>query len=95
MSTSILGTGLAFPVLPVDSKLPVASGEDKIRQSIWLILATAPGERVMLPAFGCGVYDLVFAPNTAAFRGSVAAVLGASTSSASRSPRRTVSRRSC
>jgi phage baseplate assembly protein W len=73
MSTSILGTGLAFPVLPVDSKLPVASGEDKIRQSIWLILATAPGERVMLPAFGCGVYDLVFAPNTAAFRGSVAA----------------------
>ncbi len=34
--------------------------EDDIRQSILIILETAPGERVMRPNFGCGVHDLVF-----------------------------------
>jgi hypothetical protein len=72
--TSILGAGWAFPVRPTaDGAIALASDEDRIRQSIWLILATAPGERVMLPAFGCGVHDLVFQPNTAVVRGSVAA----------------------
>jgi phage baseplate assembly protein W len=46
---------------------------DKIRQSIWLVLSTAKGERAMLPDFGCGIHDLVFAANTAGFRGLVAA----------------------
>jgi len=72
--TSILGAGWAFPVLPgADGRLALASDEDRIRQSIWLILATAPGERVMLPSFGCGIHDLVFQPNTVAVRGSVQA----------------------
>lgn len=35
--------------------------EDDIRQSIRIILETAPGERVMRPNFGCGIHDLVFA----------------------------------
>ena len=43
-----------------DAKIPLAGGEDKIRQSIWLILSTSPGERPMRPTFGCGVHDLVF-----------------------------------
>lgn len=47
------------------------SGEDKIRQSIWIILSTAPGERLMRPDFGCGIQELVFKPNTGAFRGIV------------------------
>jgi phage baseplate assembly protein W len=34
--------------------------EDDIRQSILIILMTAPGERVMRPNFGCGIHDLVF-----------------------------------
>ena len=72
--TSILGSGWAFPVMPgADGKLALATDEDRIRQSIWLILATAPGERVMLPSFGCGIHDLVFQPNTVAVRGSVQA----------------------
>ena len=33
---------------------------------------TAPGERQMLPDFGCGIHDLVFQPNTASLRGMVA-----------------------
>ena len=70
----IVGSGWAFPVVPAaNGSLQLVSDDTRIRQSIWLILATAPGERVMLPAFGCGIHDLVFQPNTAAVRGSVQA----------------------
>jgi phage baseplate assembly protein W len=70
----ILGSGWAFPVIPAaDGGFALVSDEDRIRQSIWLILATARGERAMLPTFGCGVHDLVFQPNTSAVRGSVQA----------------------
>jgi len=34
--------------------------EEDIRQSILIILETAPGERVMRPNFGCGIHDFVF-----------------------------------
>ena len=34
--------------------------EEDIRQSIRIILETAPGERVMRPNFGCGIHNLVF-----------------------------------
>jgi len=37
--------------------------EQRIEESIYLILSTSKGERVMLPDFGCGIHDLVFAPN--------------------------------
>ena len=33
-----------------------------VRSRIEQILFTSPGERVMLPQFGCGVADLVFGP---------------------------------
>jgi phage baseplate assembly protein W len=38
-----------------------AAHEEDIRQSILIILETAPGERVMRPGFGCGIHELVFA----------------------------------
>jgi phage baseplate assembly protein W len=68
-----LGSGWAFPV-DVDANGAVrrASLEDAVRQSIWTVLATAQGERVMRPDFGAGLADLVFAPDTAATRGLVA-----------------------
>ena len=31
-----------------------------IRESIWIILSTSKGERVMRPDFGCGIHDQVF-----------------------------------
>jgi phage baseplate assembly protein W len=40
-----------------------------VRQSIQIIIFTAKGERVMRPDFGCGIHELVFAPNGAATRG--------------------------
>ncbi len=72
--SGVLGSGWRFPVrLDEDGGLALVGGDERIRQSIWLVLATAPGERVMMPDFGCGVHDLVFQPNTAAVRGSVRA----------------------
>jgi phage baseplate assembly protein W len=37
--------------------------EDSIRQAIYLLVTTIPGERVMRPDYGCDLYQLVFAPN--------------------------------
>jgi phage baseplate assembly protein W len=37
--------------------------DDAIRGRIEQVLFTAPGERVMLPTFGCGARDLVFQGN--------------------------------
>ena len=72
MASSILGRGWAFPVQPAaDGSLRLVEGEDVIRRSLLLILSTAPGERLMLPDFGCGIHELVFQPNTASLRGAV------------------------
>ena len=65
-----LGQGLAFP-LQVNPRggVALAKGERDIEQSIQIILATAPGERVMRPEFGCRAHELIFAPNNAATEG--------------------------
>jgi len=64
MGEAFLGKGWAFPVsLAADSEILPASEEEKIAQSIRIILGTAPGERLMRPDFGCGIHNYVFAPN--------------------------------
>jgi phage baseplate assembly protein W len=57
-----LGRGWAMPVQidPRTGQVASVSYEEDIRQSILIILETAPGERVMRPNFGCGIYELVF-----------------------------------
>jgi phage baseplate assembly protein W len=58
------GVGLAFPLsVTPHGKLATARAETKIEQSIWLILSTAKGERLMRPSYGAGIHDLVFEPN--------------------------------
>ena len=68
MSSDFHGMGWSFR----DLVAPAAAGgvvpslfEDAVRQSVWLILATAPGERVMRPDFGCRIHDLLFATASA------------------------------
>lgn len=61
-----LGRGWAFPVSVEGGAVRFAVDEDDIRQAILLILQTAPGERVMLPSFGCRINELVFAAGNAA-----------------------------
>lgn len=41
----------------------MVDGRDSIRQALFLLLSTAPGERVMRPTFGCDLHRLVFLPN--------------------------------
>jgi len=65
-----LGRAWGFPIRRgPDGRIRLADTDEAIRNSIFLILSTAPGERVMRPEFGCGVHDLAFQPNTAALRG--------------------------
>jgi phage baseplate assembly protein W len=69
MSVDIIGNGWAFPIKPnACGKLSYQGEEEKIRQSIWILLSTAPGERMMLPEYGCGIHELVFETNTSALR---------------------------
>lgn len=41
-----------------------STDDDHIRDLIEQVLFTAPGERVNRPTFGCGLLQLVFAPNS-------------------------------
>jgi uncharacterized protein len=76
MAGEFLGQGWAFPVT-LDGRGGVAAVglEDAVRQAVWIVLSTAPGERVMRPDFGAGLADLVFAPNTPATHGLVASAV--------------------
>ena len=61
MREGFLGQGWSFPVaLDAQGRIALSSGEEKVRQSLELILSTSPGERVMLPDFGCSIHERVF-----------------------------------
>ncbi|MBX3158753.1 MAG: GPW/gp25 family protein [Deltaproteobacteria bacterium] len=66
MSTNeFLGKGLRFPVsINLNGGVSSSALEENVRQSIFVILGTAPGERIQRPDFGCRIHDLMFAPNT-------------------------------
>ncbi|MGZ4548543.1 MAG: GPW/gp25 family protein [Blastococcus sp.] len=72
MAGEFLGRGWAFPIgLDGRGAIAAVALEDAVRQAIWVVLSTARGERAMRPAFGAGLADLVFAPNTPATQGLV------------------------
>ena len=84
MSKPFLGVGWPFPLADANGQprinrdvgnvgsLKLSEYEDSVRESIWIVLGTARGERVMRPDFGCGIYDLVFEVNSASIAGRVA-----------------------
>jgi len=59
---SFLGKGWAFP--PAfdrdEAGVEMVSARTDIRQSLYILLTTIPGERVMLPDYGCAIHDHVF-----------------------------------
>jgi uncharacterized protein len=57
-------TTFGFP-FKVNSRghLEATGGDEAIRGKIVQVLFTVPGERVNLPEFGCGLFNLVFEPN--------------------------------
>jgi uncharacterized protein len=63
-----LGRGWRFPVgfAPASGAVATSEYEQNIRECVTIILGTRPGERQMLPEFGCRIHELVFGPNTMA-----------------------------
>jgi phage baseplate assembly protein W len=55
--------GFPFAVTS-DGSITAAGGDEAIREKIIQVLFTAPGERVNLPEFGCGLFNLVFEANS-------------------------------
>ena len=45
-------------------RVAVTEADDHVRDMIYQVLFTNPGERVNLPDFGCGLLQLVFEPNS-------------------------------
>jgi uncharacterized protein len=62
-----LGRGWRFPVaINRTGGIATSAQEENIRESIFIILGTAPGERIKRRDFGCDIHELVFAPNNPA-----------------------------
>lgn len=76
MNVDFLGNGWSFPV-DIDARKGVrmCGDEESIEQSIWIILATAPGERVLRPDFGCGIHHYVFSVNDAKTQNDITAAV--------------------
>ncbi|MFO1429727.1 MAG: GPW/gp25 family protein [Candidatus Competibacteraceae bacterium] len=72
LSKTFLGVGVGFPLsADANGALRSAAYEESVRQSIWIILSTTKGERVMRPDFGCDIHELVFDTVTASTSGQV------------------------
>lgn len=59
---SFLGRGWAFPPRfdRVTGTVGMVSEDRDIRESLLILFSTSPGERVMLPEFGCSLHEHVF-----------------------------------
>ena len=75
---AVLGRGWRYPLVPrpADRELAWEDGAEKVRQAMWLVLDTEPGERVMRPSFGCGLRRYLMKPNTNATRTLIAQDVG-------------------
>ena len=62
MDKAFLGTGWSFPpeFNRISGEVNMVSEDEDIRESLRILLYTAPGERVMHPAYGCGLKLLTF-----------------------------------
>jgi phage baseplate assembly protein W len=70
---SFVGRGFFWP-MQVDhtGSIRLTDGASDIDAAMAVVLATAPGERVMRPDFGCRIWDLLFEPVTANLLGLMA-----------------------
>ena len=61
--SDFIGRGIAFPMrVDQSGSIATSSGASDLDSSIRMILTTAPGERLMRPAFGCKIWELLFEP---------------------------------
>lgn len=61
---TFLGSGWGFPPeFSLNTKaVGMTTGEEDIKKSLEILLATRLGERVMLPQYGCNLEELLFQP---------------------------------
>jgi phage baseplate assembly protein W len=59
---TFLGVGWKFPPSfdRATGSIMLVSEEEDIRESLFILLSTKPGERVMLPEYGCDLHKMVF-----------------------------------
>ena len=63
-SDAFYGRGISYPLrIGGGGGIQQSAGEQKVDESIRIILGTQYGERVMRPTFGCNLRSLVFSPN--------------------------------
>lgn len=63
--TSFLGRGWSFPPeFEHSGNTRMVEKETDIRESLFILLSTTPGERIMHPDYGCGLNKLVFEPGS-------------------------------
>jgi phage baseplate assembly protein W len=61
-NTNFLGKGWSFPpeFSSHNQSLEMVDGVQDVNESLWILLSTAPGERVMNPEYGCRLKSIVF-----------------------------------
>lgn len=58
-------TTFPFPLaVSAGGRISASGGDEAVRAQVIQVLFTAPGERVHQPTFGCGLFNLVFEPNS-------------------------------
>ncbi|MDN3663820.1 GPW/gp25 family protein [Algibacter miyuki] len=62
INKSFLGRGWAFPpaFIKENNSLEMTENEKDITQAIRIIIGTIPGERLMVPEFGCSIHKYLF-----------------------------------
>lgn len=74
---AFLGRGWSFPPTfnRVSCTVAMASGDADIHQSLWMILSTSLGERIMLATFGCDLISKVFTALTTTTANAIATMV--------------------
>lgn len=70
LSKPYLGRGWSFPPTFDEhtNALVLSEEEEDIRQSLFILLTTTPGERPTRPEYGCDLQSIIFEPINAATR---------------------------
>jgi hypothetical protein len=75
---SFLGIGWGFPPVfsnTTSNQLTMVADEEDIKESLYILMHTIPGERLMLPEYGCNLRLLVFESIDTAFNTEVQDVI--------------------
>ena len=67
---SFLGTGWSFPPTfnETANSIVMVSAERDIAESLFILLSTTPGERIMRPEYGCDLHSKVFSRVNSTFK---------------------------